>query len=122
MPTSTIEFRLFCHTMHSVSKDFICWSDLLPQQLQQTRNIPPLIHSSYGLPSPNENAFQGTWGHFPKKLRDSTYLRVVFPNPQGLNFSTDYLSTEDSLIKIASLGAGDLCLAETNTNWEHPVA
>jgi len=57
------------------------------------------------------------WGHHIEEIDIDTTICLFFNNPNGLKLTTDPQSIQYSLSLLSSLGAGGICLAETNINW-----
>jgi hypothetical protein len=74
------------------------------------------MHHFHGCMFPTD---EDTWGHTPEQIGDTT-LRIIFNNIRGLKISTDNFDTQLCFSTASNTGAEILCLAETNTNWDHP--
>jgi len=61
------------------------------------------------------------WGHSVIQIDSNSVFRVLLQNPRGLKLG-DPLNTQYSLSLCQSIGAGAICLPETNTNWAHRSA
>lgn len=60
-----------------------------------------------------------TWGHFPDPIDHRETFRIFFNNPNGLKLTSDPISVQYSCSLLHSLGAGGVCIAESNVNWSN---
>jgi hypothetical protein len=95
-----------------------------PKQKRVTKKgIQLTMYDALKLPSPEAiTDFDEVWGHFPEVIDDRATLHLLFANPKGLKLTNDIMETEYSMGRCRSLGVGVLCLAESNLNWDHPLA
>ncbi len=70
-------------------------------------------------PPPTTEVQEDVWGHFPEVIDSDLTLRLFFNNPNGLKLTSDPISVQYSLSLIQAIGAGVICLAETNVNWSN---
>lgn len=87
-------------------------------QLEKKRFITDFTLTSHH--KPDQSTELPTWGHALEVIDSTSTLRIILQNPNGLktyDYSGDLLL---NLQKCSSIGAGILCLPETNTNWSHP--
>jgi len=59
------------------------------------------------------------WGHVPETIDTSSIFRVILQNPNGIKPSVTDHNFMFSLHLCNEIGAGAVCLAETNLNWHH---
>jgi len=95
-----------------------------PKQKRVTKKgIQLTMYDALELPSPEAiTDYDEVWGHFPEVIDDRATLHLLFANPKGLKLTNDIMETEYSMGRCRSLGVGVLCLAESNLNWDHPLA
>jgi hypothetical protein len=60
---------------------------------------------------------QQTWGYIMESIDDTSTLRIMLQNPNGLKLSHQPNELLLSLQACHSLGVGILSLPETNSNW-----
>jgi len=70
-------------------------------------------HASISLSDPD------TWGHVPESIDTSSTFRLLFQNLNGIHPSVTEPDFMFSLHLCHKIGAGAVCLAETNLNWHH---
>jgi hypothetical protein len=59
------------------------------------------------------------WGHTPESIDTASTFRLVLQNPNGIRPSVTEPDFMFSLHLCHEIGAGAICLAETNLNWHH---
>jgi len=59
------------------------------------------------------------WGHAPESIDSTSILRIILQNPNGIRPSVTNTDFMFSLQLCNEIGAGAICLAETNLNWHH---
>jgi hypothetical protein len=67
---------------------------------------------------PSDAEAPDTWGHVMEATNNQTTLRIILQNPNGIQPHISYSDFLFGLHMCESVGAGILCLAETNLNWE----
>jgi hypothetical protein len=59
------------------------------------------------------------WGHIPEQIDTTRTFRILLQNPNGIRPSVTEPEFLFSLHICHEIGAGAICLAETNLNWHH---
>ena len=59
------------------------------------------------------------WGHIPEQIDTTRTFRILLQNPNGIRPSITEPEFLFSLHICHEIGAGAICLAETNLNWHH---
>jgi hypothetical protein len=82
------------------------------------RRIPQLRISSF-IPEyvPHTCPTTAPWGHCPESIDTTETLRVILQNPNGLKLQNDITDFAMGTQICYILGAGVICLSETNVNW-----
>jgi hypothetical protein len=65
------------------------------------------------------NTDPDTWGHIPESIDLTSTFRLILTNPNGIRPSVTNPDFMISLHLCHEIGAGAICLAETNLNWHH---
>jgi len=65
------------------------------------------------------NTEPDTWGHIPESIDTMSTFRLILTNPNGIRPSVTNPDFMFSLHLCHEIGAGAICLAETNLNWHH---
>jgi hypothetical protein len=60
-----------------------------------------------------------TWGHTPESIDSTSTFRLILQNLNGIRPSVTNTDFMFSLHLCKEIGAGAICLAETNLNWHH---
>ncbi len=60
-----------------------------------------------------------TWGHTLESIDTASTFRILLQNPNGIKPSVTEPEFLFSLHLCNEIGAGAICLAETNLNWNH---
>ncbi len=60
-----------------------------------------------------------TWGHVPESIDTTATFRLLFQNLNGIRPTVTEPDFMFSLHLCHEIGAGAICLAETNLNWHH---
>jgi hypothetical protein len=98
------------------------YNSLLKKTITRLKREPKQTYIQLTLPSIttkelNQQTINATWGHHPEQINTHKTLRVIFQNPRGLKLTTDPIGTQFGFSMAQAIGAGALCLAETNVNW-----
>jgi hypothetical protein len=82
------------------------------------RRTPQLRISSF-IPHyvPHTCPINAPWGHIPESIDTTETLRVILQNPKGLKLQNDIEDFALGTQICHTLGAGVICLSETNVNW-----
>jgi hypothetical protein len=82
------------------------------------RRTPQLRISSF-IPEyvPHTCPTTAPWGHCPESIDTTETLRIILQNPNGLKLQSDIDDFAMGTQICCTLGAGVICLSETNVNW-----